>query len=128
MLFERKSSGLPFAGYIAVLAVTGLFLPAAAHSESCGKGIDRVQAAVDAAIDRHAEKGPFSRESTFAKLGHQPTPGTVARAESGGAGWTGGEKAVAALARAREAHRAGDNRTCVSELRVARSALRRGAE
>jgi hypothetical protein len=128
MLFERKSSGLPFARYIVVLAVTGLFSPAMAHAESCGKGIDRVQAAVDAAIARHAGSGPFTRESTFAKLGHQPTPATVARAEDGGAGWIGGEKAVAALARARDAHRAGDSRTCVSELRAARRALRRGAE
>ena len=48
----------------------------------CLQEIDRVQAQIDAKLDARAAAGPTARESSGALLHHQPTPGSIAAAES----------------------------------------------
>ena len=86
----------------------------------CTKDIIKLQAKADAAIEAHAGSGPAGRQGTDA---FQPTPGSIARADAKLSGWTGGERALAALARAREADDKGDRRACRHALRAARRAL-----
>jgi hypothetical protein len=58
-----------------------------------------------------------------ALLHRQPTPGSIARAEEILGEGSGGVQAVAALARAREADRAGDRKFCEQALAEARQAI-----
>jgi hypothetical protein len=87
----------------------------------CTKAIIKLQAKADAAIEAHARSGPGGRQGTDA---FQPTPASIARADAKLSGWTGGERALAALGRAREADDKGDRRACRHALRSARRALR----
>lgn len=65
-----------------------------------------MQNKLDAKIEAVAGAGPFGKESTAADLNRQPTPGSIAAAD----------QAVAALARARAADRAGDKGACEQGL------------
>jgi hypothetical protein len=85
--------------------------------------INRVQAQVDAAIETTAGAGPTAAESTRALLHRQPTPGSMARAEESLGEGTGGERALAALAQAREADRLGDAASCERALKAALTAI-----
>jgi hypothetical protein len=105
-----------------MLASFGVSAPALA--ESCAGDIDQVQSQVDAALAQHAETAPFAPETSFATLGHQPTPATVARAEAGLEHWAGGDEAVTALTRARDADAAGSASQCLADVQAARRALR----
>jgi hypothetical protein len=96
--------------------------PAAARS-SCSAEMRRTRIAVNKALAQHAAAAPYAPESKFAKLGHQPTASTVARAESKFDDWPNGSEAVAALQRARQANRQGDSEGCLDALREARIAL-----
>jgi hypothetical protein len=95
----------------------------AASISACGAGpcsdeINRTQTQVDARLEARAAAGPVARESTDALEHRQPTPGSIAAAESR-LGEVSAEtvKAVAAaMARAREADRAGDRSTCEQAL------------
>lgn len=98
-----------------------LLLGASAHATSCRDSIDRVQAKVDAAIDRHAADGPWQPESLSALRSHQPTPQSLAAAE--GTGSTALTGALEALSRARAADGAGDAERCLAELSTAQSLL-----
>jgi hypothetical protein len=89
----------------------------------CTNAIDRIQVQADAAIEAQAESGPSVRESGSALLNHQPTPGSIAKAEEAAGEGAGPARAVAALARAREADRAGNLAACENELHQARQAL-----
>ncbi len=100
-----------------------LDLTASAHAASCAVQIDQVQAQLDKALAHHAKTAPYAVESKAAKLDHQPTPGTIARSEDKIGAWSGGEKAVAALGRAREAQAAGHTSACFVALREARHAI-----
>lgn len=107
----------------ACVAAVGLSLPAGASAASCSAAIDRTQAALDAALLQHSSAVQSAPESMSAKLGHQPTPATIAAAENEYGGWSNGTTAIAALRRARIADAAGDAQTCFSELRAARHAV-----
>ncbi len=100
-----------------------LDLTASAHAASCAVQIDQVQAKLDAALAQHAKAAPYAVESKSATLNHQPTPGTIARAEDKIGTWSGGDKAVAALGRAREAQTAGKTSACFKALREAKDAI-----
>lgn len=108
--------------WLAVPLVAILAGPAPAGP--CGQDIVRMQARVDAALEARAASGPFAPEGTFATRSDQPTPGTMARAESLYDRWPGGRRAVAALARARAADGRGRLRTCRADLRAAERALK----
>jgi hypothetical protein len=97
----------------------------AGHAGPCLQEIDRVQVALDAKIEAIARLGRFARETTGARLHHQPTPGSIAEAESslGDVSAQTVEEASAAVARAREADRAEDMSVCAQALADAQRAL-----
>jgi hypothetical protein len=108
--------------FITLAAASSLTAPALAKS-SCSAELHRTRVAVDNALAQHAAAAPFAPESTFAKLGYQPTPSTIARAESKFDNWPNGSQAVAALKRARQANKRGDAQGCLDALREARFAI-----
>lgn len=106
------------------LVAASASLPAAAIGKTaCSADLSRTSRAVDKALNQHASTAPYAPESTFAKLNHQPTPSTIARAERRYDNWPNGSEAVAAVQRARQANKAGDIQGCLDALREARMAI-----
>jgi len=97
----------------------------AAYAGPCSQEIDRMQPRVDAAVEAAARAGPTASESSAALRHRQPTPGSIAAAESklGEASSRTVEAAVAGMARAREADRAGDQGACEEALAEVRRAI-----
>lgn len=104
-----------------IVLLAGLGVPA--NAASCAVQIDQVQARLDAALAQHAKTAPYAVESKSATLNRQPTPGSIARAEDKIGAWAGGDKAVAALGRARDAQTAGKTSECFKALREAKKAI-----
>jgi hypothetical protein len=103
-------------------AASFLLTPAAAGS-SCSTEMHRTHITVNSALMRHAAGAPFVPESNFAKLGHQPTPSTIAQAEGEFNDWPNGSEAVAALRRARLANKQGDSLGCLDAFCDARISI-----
>jgi type II secretory pathway component HofQ len=98
----------------------------AGYAGPCSQEIARLQAAIDAKIAAATATGSSARESTAATMHRQPTPHSIATAESE-LGDVSPEqvKAVTALmARAREADSAGDESACNQALADTRRALK----
>lgn len=96
-----------------------------ANAGLCSQDIDHLQAQFDAKLEANAAAGPFARESTAATMNWQPTPNSIAAAEAK-LGAISPEKVQAvetAMARAREADRAADERACEQAVADARRAL-----
>ena len=106
---------------VSIVMLAGL--NATANAASCAVQIDQVQVKLDAALAQHAKTSPYAVESKSATLSRQPTPGSIARAEDKSGAWPGGDKAVAALGRAREAQAAGKTSACFKALREAERAI-----
>jgi hypothetical protein len=105
-------------------ALVALLLPAGpSFAGPCTAEIAQAQAAVDARIEAIAGAGPMGSQSLGAQLHRQPTPGSMAGAESRLGEGLVGERAVAALARARAADAAGDADGCRRALGEARAAI-----
>jgi hypothetical protein len=101
----------------AVLAATALALSiVTSHAGPCSLEIDRMQDRVDAMIAARAAAGPSARESTAATMHRQPTPNSIAAAEEGLGEGARAERALAVIARARAADRAGDKSGCQRAL------------
>ena len=113
MAMERKLLG----------AAPLMFLVSACFAGPCTDEIDRVQVKVDARIEAIAKGGRLGKESVAAQLDRQPTPGSIAAAEAGLGEGKAMEQAVEALARAREADRAGDKSACEQALAQAQRAI-----
>ncbi|KLK89916.1 hypothetical protein AA309_28725 [Microvirga vignae] len=99
--------------------------PISGHAGPCSAEIDRLQAAVDARIDTTAGIGPMGRESTAATEHHQPTPGSIVRAEESLGEGASYEQVLAALTQARAADQAGDATSCERALEALRRAMGR---
>ncbi|MDA9426482.1 MULTISPECIES: hypothetical protein [Bradyrhizobium] len=84
------------------------------HAASCEDSIGRVQAQLDAAIEKNAGAHGWGPESLDALRGYQPTPRSLAQAE--GASGAHLRLALDALDRARAADRSGDIAGCRREL------------
>jgi hypothetical protein len=97
----------------------------ASYAGPCSHEIDRVQAQLDARLEAKADAGPSARESTAATTHRQPTPGSIAAAEErlGEVSPQKLEAVAAAMARAREADRAGDKSACEQALADVQRAL-----
>jgi hypothetical protein len=95
----------------------------ASYAGPCSSEIDRAQAQVDAMVEVQAATGPSGRETVGAMTHRQPTPGSVAAAEEKLGNGASAERALAALARAREADRAADAKACESALADVRRIL-----
>lgn len=102
-----------------LLAASAIILaPSASYSGPCSQEIDRTQAKIDARLEARATTGPSAAESTAATLHHQPTPNSIAAAESQVGDLPPGRVTAvfAAMGRAREADHTGDQNTCEQAL------------
>ena len=97
----------------------------ASYAGPCSHEIDRVQAAIDAKLEAKAAAGPSARESTAATTHRQPTPGSIAAAETrlGDVSSQKADAVGAAMARAREADHAGHQSACEQALADVQRAL-----
>ena len=91
----------------------------------CARDIDRMQAQVDAKIERTGDTGRFAREARQAFGLPKPPVGPPPAAQNllEGAPWIG--QAMAAMARAREADHTGDRSACEQALVDAQGAVDR---
>jgi len=97
----------------------------ASYAGPCLHEIDRMQAGIDAKLNAKAAASPSARETTAATTHRQPTPGSIAAAEAG-LGEVSSQKVeavAAAMTRAREADRAGDQSACEQALADVQRAL-----
>lgn len=107
-----------------LVSAIALLLPGMpSHAGPCSSEIDRMQRKVDSRIEAIAGAGPLGKESAAADLNRQPTPGSIAAAEAKLGDGKTMDEAVAALARAREADRAGDKSACEQALADAQRAI-----
>lgn len=105
---------------IAVFILLCATMPA--HAGTCADGIAQTQAELDLAIEKDAGSHGWKPESLSALRSHQPTPGSLAKAEGdNGIGFT---DALASLDRARTADRSGDLAACNLEIAQARAVLK----
>ena len=97
----------------------------AGYAGPCSHEIDRVVAEINAKLEAKAAAGPSARESTAATTHRQPTPGSLAAAETrlGDVPSQKVEAVAAAMARARKADHAGDQSACEQALADVQSAL-----
>ena len=97
----------------------------ASYAGPCSHEIDRVVAEINAKLEAKAAAGPSARESTAATTHRQPTPGSIAAAETrlGDVSSQKVEAVAAAMARAREADHAGDQSACEQALADVQRAL-----
>ena len=104
-----------------VLAVS----TSASNASPCSEQIDRLQAQIDAGLEARAADEPSARESTAATMHRQPTPESMAAAETklGGVSRQQADVVRAAVVRAREADRRGDASACEQAVAAARRAL-----
>jgi hypothetical protein len=99
---------------------------ATSYADSCAANIDHMWARIDAALEAKAAAGPPAKEGSFAGMGDQPTPRSMAAVEV-----RLGElspHAVAtvkkAMAQARAADAAGDETACKKALARVQRVLR----
>jgi hypothetical protein len=85
-----------------------------AHAGPCSNAIAQFEQTVQQSAD-NPDAGPTARQSIDAQLGHQPTPGSVARAEARAEG-----SFEAALARAKRFDARGNRAGCTRALAAAR--------
>ena len=97
----------------------------ASYAGTCSHEIGRMLAEIDAKLEAKAAAGPSARESTAATMHRQPTPGSIAGAETklGDVSSQKVEAVAAAMARAREAYHAGDQSACEQALADVQRAL-----
>lgn len=100
-----------------VMVTWATVLPAAisaSYAGPCSPEIDRMQAQIDARIQAQAAAGPAARETTAATMHRQPTPRSIAAAESFSPELI--QAVNAAMTRARQADDAGDRSACEQAL------------
>src|SRR5262249_15825672 len=97
----------------------------AGYAGPCSQDIARLQAAMDAKVRAAATAGPVAREGTAATMHRQPTPRSMATAESelGGLSPDQVKAARAAMARARAADSANDESACKQAIADAQGVL-----
>jgi hypothetical protein len=103
--------------HLAVIGAAALVLSVLpGRAGPCSEEIERMQAELDARIETIIDIARFVREARRAFGLPVPTPGRPATAESphGDGSWMG--RAVASMARAREANRSGDGVACAKAL------------
>ena len=90
----------------------------AGYAGPCSLDIDLMQSRVDAKLEARATTGTDARESTAAMMHRQPTPASVAAAESklGEVSSDAVEAVKAAMARARKADLVNDKSACEQAL------------
>jgi hypothetical protein len=91
----------------------------------CSQGINRVLTDIDVKLNALAAAGPSEQQGIGAQLHRQPTPRSMAEAESKADNLPAGiiEKVRDAMERARKADAAGDKDACESALNDAEKLL-----
>ena len=84
----------------------------------CAKDIERIQVLIDQKLNATAAAGPMANQSVGAQMHRQPTPGSIAAAESklGELSPKMIEAVKDAMTRARNADIAGDSEGCARAL------------
>jgi len=97
----------------------------ASYASPCSEAISLMQARIVAKLEAATAAGPSTVESTTATMHRQPTPRSIAAAEVqlGGVSKEQAEAVGAAMVRAREADRVGDQSACELALSDAERAL-----
>src|SRR5215470_16211494 len=97
----------------------------ACYAGPCSQDIARLQAAMDARVGAAAAAGPRAAEGTAATMHRQPTPRSMATAESelGGLSPDQVKAARSAMTRARQADSANDESACKQAIADAERAL-----
>jgi hypothetical protein len=97
----------------------------AGYAGPCSQDIARLQAAMQSKVRTAVTAGPTAPEGTTATMHRQPTPRSIATAESelGGLSPDQVKAAVAALARARAADSANDESACKQAIADAEGVL-----
>jgi len=110
---------------LAVCATALAVSTSASYAGPCSHEIDRLRAEIDAKLGALAAAGPSARESTAATMHRQPTPRSIGGAENrfGDVSPQKVEAVTAAMALARTADGAGDQRACEQALADAQRAL-----
>lgn len=123
----RPGDGVYRAGTMRLLVLIAAFAASMSpgFAGPCSRAVDRMQARIDARLEAAAGSGPTAPVSSGAYLHRQPTPRSLAAAESrlGEVSPQTIEAVRAAMVRAREADRAGDERACTRALSNARRAM-----
>jgi hypothetical protein len=94
-------------GFAVILPVAMANGPLPAHASQCGDAIATLESA-----ERDLNTGPHAPQSIGAQLHHQPTPGSIANAESRARK----RKSDGALAAARKLHAQGKEAECIATL------------
>jgi hypothetical protein len=96
------------------------------HAGPCAADLDRMQARIDAALEAKAAAGPPSKEGGFAGMSDQPTPRSMAAVEVRLGELSPHAVAVVkkAMAQARAADAAGEEKACKKALARVRRVLR----
>jgi hypothetical protein len=91
----------------------------------CTQQIGVMQGQIDARLEAAAATGPSGRETTAATMNRQPTPKSIAAAEVqlGDISAKTMQAIEGAMARAREADRAGDRTACEKALGDVKNAM-----
>src|SRR5262249_27750138 len=97
----------------------------AGHAGPCTAQIDHMQKRIDAKLAANASSGPSARETVGARLRHQPTPESIAKAEAelGELPPTTVTSIRQAMAAARAADSAGDVSACEQALAIVQRAI-----
>ena len=97
----------------------------ACYAGPCSQDIARLQAAMDARVGAAAAAGPRAAEGTAATMHRQPTPRSMATAESklGGLSPDQVKAARSAITRARQADSANDESACKQAITDAERTL-----
>ena len=118
---------MKFHSSIALSAIALFLTVAPSLAGPCAQELADTETAFDDKLSAAAAAGPTAPESTLATLHHQPTPGTVARAEAqlGDISAENAQTVSEALDRAHAADDMGDAKACHEAIAQAREALRR---
>src|SRR5260221_10836454 len=107
----------------ALIAAPIVLSTVSSYAGPCSPEIDRMQSSVDAISVVMAATGPPGRQTTAAMTHRQPTPSSIAEAEAKLGEGERAKRALAAIAQARAADRAGDNSACERALADAQRAI-----
>jgi hypothetical protein len=106
-------------GQLAMISVSAFFLVTVpCKAGPCSEDISRMRTAIDAKLNALAAAGPSETQGIGPQLHHQPTPHSIADAQTktGALSPTIIEKVIDAMDRARKADAAGDKAACESAL------------
>ena len=108
-------------------AVASVTFTVASYGGPCLPEIESMQTRIDAQLAAAADKGPTAKQSVAATLHHQPTPRSVAAAESrvGDVSQELVDATREGMERARETDSQGDKEACEQALTEVESTLKR---